>query len=157
MGEGVSMKPLIFGFLPLEHPPITAAIKEAHCLDKGEIDSKIIDISFWDPAPFFNALQDRNYRKQECQKYAPLTLTYIDGSARWHDDPGFGVVACWLVYSENPCGFDAQLITAHGALDLRENELCIFDANQGHAWISNGVCVMVMATVAPIKKKRARV
>lgn len=151
------MKPLLLAPLAINHPPIAHAIKAAHLLDRGEIDSKSMDVSFWDSASFFKALQDRNYRKRECQKYAPLTLTYIDGSARWHTDPGFGLVACWLVYSENYPGFDAQLITTRKPLDLRENDLCIFDSDQGHAWISNGVCVMVMATVAPIKKKRARV
>lgn len=150
------MKPLRFESIVLKHPPIKEAIERAHGLRMGEIDSESIDTSLWDPAPFFWALHDRNYRRRDCRKYHSLTLTYVDGSVPWHNDPGFGVVACWLVYSENSSCYDAQLITAHGALDLRENDLCIFNADQGHAWISDGACVMVMATVAPIKGKRPR-
>lgn len=55
--------------------------------------------------------------------------------------------AAGLVHSENSLGDDAQLITRHGPLDMRQGDLCVFDSDQGHAWLSNAACVMVMATV----------
>jgi hypothetical protein len=113
----------------------------------GEIDSCDID-SNWDSAAFFKHLCDQGYRPRDCKRYASLSLTFVDGACRWHTDPGFGIAACWLVHSENGIGDDAQLITRHGPLDMIEGDLCVFDSDQGHAWLSNAACVMVMATVA---------
>ena len=45
-------------------------------------------------------------------------------------------------------GDEPQLITRHGPLNVKEGDLFIFNADQGHAWVSNGACVMVMATIA---------
>ena len=147
------MKPIQLASLAIEHPPFAEVVDAAECLSKGEVDNRTIDPSFWDPVLFFEALQARGYRKRECEKYASLTLTYANDSCRWHTDPGLGVVAGWLVYSENDIFFDAELITRHGNLPLRENDLFIFDADKGHAWISEGLCILVMATVAKMRRR----
>lgn len=127
-------------------PPIGHALHRVQYSDRGEIDN--IDITGWDAAAFFDHLRSCGYRSRDCRKYQPLSLTFVDGACRWHTDPGFGIVACWLVHSENPLGIDAQLITKRGPVDMRVGDLCVFDADQGHAWMSNGVCVMVMATIS---------
>lgn len=141
------MKPTMLVSPPMMTPPIDNALRGMQINDPGEIDSCHIDSS-WDAAGFFDHLRSCGYRPRDCRKYPALSLTFIIGACRWHTDPGFGLVACWLVHSENDLGDDAQLITRHGPLDMRAGDLCVFDADQGHAWLSNGSCVMVMATVA---------
>lgn len=146
------MKPLLLHCPDLNYPPHTEEIRAAHKSSPGDIESSDLDSDSWDSKPFFDYLRKHGYRSRDCQRYGSLSLTYVNGSCRWHDDPGFGLVACWLIYSENLWGNDAQLVTRHGPVDIREGRLCIFDANQGHAWLSNGVCVMVMATIAPVRR-----
>ena len=141
------MKPTMLVSPLMMAPPIDNALRRMQINDPGEIDSCHIDSS-WDAAGFFDHLRSCGYRPRECKKYESLSLTFIIGACRWHTDPGFGLVACWLVHSENDLGDDAQLITRHGPLDMRAGDLCVFDADQGHAWLGNGSCVMVMATVA---------
>ena len=141
------MKPTMLVSPPMMAPPIDNALRRMQINDPGEIDSCHIDSS-WDAAGFFDHLRSCGYRPRECKKYESLSLTFLIGAGRWHTDPGFGLVACWLVHSENDLGDDAQLITRHGPLDMRAGDLCVFDADQGHAWLGNGSCVMVMATVA---------
>ena len=146
------MKPFHLPGPSIPRPPVVEYVKKAYQNNEGEIDSDAISASSC--VDILKHLEDCGYKQRECQKYSPLTLTYVNGSCRWHDDHGFGLVACWLLYSENFMGDDAQLITRHGPLDMREGDLCVFDANQGHAWISNGVCVMFMATVKRSQRSR---
>lgn len=139
------MKPKMLAPPQIQRPLIQTAIELAADNLDGEIDSH--EISGWDDAPFYQHLHDCGYKRRNCKFYTSLSLTYVNGACRWHDDPGFGVVACWLLHSDNDFSNDAQLITRYGPLDMRVGDLCVFDADQGHAWLSNGICVMVMATV----------
>lgn len=139
------MKPTMMASPAMMTPPIAEALRRVEMNDPGEIDS--IEITVWDAVPFFDHLRSCGYRPSDCRMYPALSLTFLSGACRWHTDPGFGIVACWLVHSENDPGDDAQLITRHGPLDMRGGDLCVFDADQGHAWLSNATCVMVMATV----------
>lgn len=146
------MKPIHTAKPTIIFPPLETVIRKAHNTFAGQIKSDPIDVSSWDPSPLFDVLKEHNYQRRKCRYYNSLSLTYINGACRWHTDPGFGVVACWLVHCENDCGYNAQLITKHGALEMFENSLCIFDSNKGHAWISNAICVMVMATITRFKR-----
>lgn len=141
------MKPTMLASPPIMRPPIDTALRKLKLNSPGEIDSCYINSS-WDSAAFFQHLRGCGYRPRNCRRYASLSLTFLEGACRWHSDPGYGLVACWLVHSENNLGNDAQLITMHGPLDMRTDDLCVFDSNQGHAWLSNAACVMVMATIA---------
>lgn len=140
------MKPTMLVSPPIMRPPIDKALRRLKLNSPGEVDSCDID-SGWDSAAFFWHLHDCGYRPRDCKRYQSLSLTFVEGACRWHTDPGFGIVACWLVHSENSLGDDAQLITRHGPLDMRKDDLCVFDSDHGHAWLSNAACVMVMATV----------
>lgn len=141
------MKPLHLVSPAIQRPPVAEALRRIELIDVGEIDSCDIDDS-WDSAVFFEHLRTCGYRPRACKQYSALSLTFVDGACRWHTDPGFGLVACWLVHNENSLGDDAQLITRHGPLDMKAGDLCVFDSDQGHAWLSNAACVMVMATVS---------
>ena len=149
------MKPKLLSAPPLLFAPsVTWAIEEAQFNSLGEVDSRSISVDQWNLAPFFDHLRsEHGYRPRECVAYPSLTLTYVKGACPWHVDPGFGLVACWLVYDDNEIGYEPQLITKHGPLEMRTGDLCVFDANQGHAWLGNGTSVMVMATIAPTAKR----
>jgi len=148
------MKPLTLAQPAITAPPWGHCVELCKGLDLGEIDTIPLDPCLTDLDLFSDHLERCGYRRRQCHRYATLSFTYVNGSARWHDDPGFGPVVCWLLYTENPLGCDAQLITRHGPLDMRVGDLCIFDANKPHAWLSNGICVMLMMTVAKLPKSR---
>lgn len=146
------MKPLMLAKPAITAPPWSHCVELCKELDLGEIDSTPLDPCLTNLNLFYDHLERCGYRRRQCYRYATLSFTYVNGSARWHDDPGFGHVVCWLLYTENPARIDAQLITRHGPLDMRVGDLCIFDANKPHAWLSNGICVMLMMTVAKLTK-----
>ena len=145
------MKPMILVSPPMMRPPVDMALRELEQRDLGEIDFCPVDSS-WDASLFFNHLRSCGYCPRVCKSYDSLSLTFVNGACRWHTDPGYGLVACWLVHIENLYGDDAQLITRHGPLDLKAGDLCVFDSDQGHGWLSNSPCVMVMATVAKARQ-----
>jgi hypothetical protein len=142
------MKPIMLFSPKIQAPPIESAIRLAEGNSLGEIDNRIIDPSLWKSSAFFDYLHTFGYRPRKCKRYDSLSLTFVNGSCRWHTDPGFGLVACWLLHSDNDFGDDAQLVTRFGPTDMAVGDLCVFDSDQGHAWLSNGICVMVMATVS---------
>lgn len=145
--EPGGVKPILLPSPAIEPPSVQAAIRLALDNSAGEIDS--CHINGWvDEQLFFDHLRACGWRPRRCSKYEQLSLAFLNGAFRWHDDPGFGLVACWLVHSDNDPGEWPQLITRQGPLDMHSGDLCVFDANCGHAWLSNAVCVMVMATVA---------
>jgi hypothetical protein len=84
----------------------------------------------------------------------PCSVIPVLGSVGWHEDPGLGTVLNWVVHIEVLNGyrtydFDrAELLTKHGSLGLKPGGVFLFDANQGHAWLSNCACVILQATVA---------
>lgn len=76
-------------------------------------------------------------------------FTVCNNSIKWHCDDDNGLLALWLVYSED---MTPQLITKHGATIMMQDDVVVFNAMDGHAWICNGVAVFVTATVSRIKK-----
>lgn len=147
------MKPIMLSSPQIKAPSVDWAISKAIDNGKGLVDSQFIN--GWDSAPFYWWLRQCGYRPRNCDKYNDLTLAFVNGSAGWHDDPGLGLVACWLVHSGNDPADNAQLITRYGGLDIWQGDLCVFNANKGHAWLSNDVCVMVMATIAKLSQSSA--
>jgi hypothetical protein len=148
------MKPIMLVSPSIMLPPIDEALRLVKGNGLGEVDNRHIDSS-WNVTPFFEHLRSCGYRPRDCKEFLPLALTFVNGACRWHTDPSYGIVACWLVHSENTLDSDAQLITRHGPLDMRTGDLCVFNSNYGHAWLSNAPCVMVMATVARIRPHQA--
>ena len=147
------MKPHHLASPHLAFPPHLDQVREAHRNEPGEIDSD--SVSSWNAEPFYAHLRQCGYRDRQCNQYPSLSLTFVNGACRWHDDPGFGLVACWLIYTEVSRDDAPQLVTKHGPLDLYRGDLCVFDANQGHAWLSNGACVMLMATITKLRSSAA--
>jgi hypothetical protein len=80
----------------------------------------------------------------------------ISGSAGWHTDPGLGTLLSWVVWA-TPAKNPPQLITSHGGLFVDKGDIFVFNANKGHAWISNTCCVMAQIPVSKFYNKAIEV
>jgi len=109
---------------------------------------------------FFALLEDGGYRISDSTLYNSLSLTSCRGSVGEHDDPGYGLVALWLVrirglnrgrYAQ---WGDVPELYASGKWGVvRLGDVVVFNANKKHALLVNGTCHMLMQTVT---KKRVR-
>lgn len=145
------MRPILLEKCKIERPSIDKALIEAYQAKKVKLDNVFPTGWFLERKDQFHEyLSEQGYKPRNCYNNN-LIWTYVNGSAKWHTDPEFGLVVCWLLF-ESDVGCDgAQLITRHGPLDLRTGDTCVFDSNCGRAWICNGVSVMLMATVSKMK------
>ena len=153
-------------------PPPLSAIKE--CINEGfftpdkamgvgevytaEIE---IDASLKLLSNFFQTLADNGYAKRYNSPYNSLSLTYCKGSIQPHHDPGYGLVALWLVSVKQlhriQSGFQSEDPSLYGSrrwLDVRLGEIIVFDADKEHAWLSNYHCSMIMQTVRRVRRTR---
>lgn len=95
--------------------------------------------------------------KERCARgYTSRCLLPLALSSAWHTDRGLGHVLCWIICNEDITSIleltPAQLITRNAVLDLRVGDVFIFNADVGHAWLSNSAYLMAQMTVSPIKK-----
>lgn len=76
-------------------------------------------------------------------------------STGWHTDNGLGLLLNWLIGLRDIDGFvdlaRPQLVTRNTVLDLEVGDIFVFNANVGHAWISNSACLLVQMPVS-VKK-----
>ena len=111
---------------------------------------------------FFALIEESGYKATDCTLYSPLSLTSCRGSVGEHDDPGYGLVALWLVrikglnrgrYAQWEWGDVPELYASGKWGIVRLGDVVVFNANKKHAWLVNGTCHMLMQTVT---KKRVR-
>jgi hypothetical protein len=145
------MKPILLASPPRLPRLPKDAIAITRRFTIGEIDSDTVIPDSPDWLQFLQHLEQCGWRARDCHRYSSHTYTYLNGSCCWHDDPGFGKVACCLLYRHRDVCIDTQLITRHGGLNMRRGDLVIFNANYGHAWIGHGPSVFAMVTVSPIR------
>ena len=109
---------------------------------------------------FFALIEESGYRITNDTSYQSLSLTSCRGSVGEHDDPGYGLVALWLVrlrglnrgrYTQ--WGDAPELYASRKWGMVRLGDVVIFNASKKHAWLVNGTCHMLMQTVT---KKRVR-
>lgn len=95
--------------------------------------------------------------RKSLSHYPSCSLTYVTKCIGWHDDPGHGMCASVLLYQNKRKGRDnfCQLLTRHGGLSLTVGDVFVFDANKGHAWLSNVDCLLAMMTIKKIPYKKA--
>lgn len=146
------MKPLAFELPKIKAPPVEEAIRNALSNEPGGVGELGLDPRLFDADSFFGTLLGLGYHRRKFCDYSSLALTYVNGACCPHADPGAGIVACWLVHNGNSLGKDGRLITAHGSCNMRENVLCVFDGDETHEWIGDGVCVFLVAAVEPFKR-----
>ena len=124
------------------------------------------DIEPLSPDPSFPAVKTLEQVAQESKLtlrdsafYDMRSVMTIAGSVGRHEDPRLGLVLNWILEVKNLPGYEdsswkpAQLIAGGKALDLREGDIFIFNADRPHAWVSNSVCTLLQIMVA---KKRVR-
>ena len=85
--------------------------------------------------------------------YSRYCYDIINGAVCWHTDPGLGKVALALLNNGHNDIWDCQLITKHGALNVRQGDVIVFNADEGHAWISNSWCIVATVTVSKSRSK----
>ena len=86
-------------------------------------------------------------------RYFNYSYDIINGAICWHTDPGLGKVALALLNNghNDICG--CQLITKHGALNVNQGDVIVFNADEKHAWISNSWCIVATVTVSKSRSK----
>lgn len=112
--------------------------------------------------PFFAQLQSFLLTKGFASRRAPhgyfkCSFVFTSGCVMEHSDDGFGLCAGVLLHKSKRKGYDdfAQLLTRHGGLSLRTNDVFVFNASKWHAWLCNVDCLLATMTVKKIPRKKA--
>jgi hypothetical protein len=107
---------------------------------------------------FFLLIQENRYKPIDSTPYKSLALTVCRGSVGEHYDPGFGLVALWLIRLSgfNPGRYSGwgefpELYAGRKWGRVRLGDVIVFNASKKHAWLANSTSYMLMQTVA---KKR---
>jgi hypothetical protein len=161
------MKPFILGnrqpFGPTVHLIKKARILSAHDIYLGGVDPCALPIGDPSTEPMFEEGKNYNYFYRDQDNYTGLSYLPLQGSVGWHTDFGIGLLLNWLVSEKQINGHKEdtyscpQLITKHGALDLKVGDIFIFNGNLGHAWISNKKCLLLQSPVSARRKPRISV
>lgn len=163
------MKPKIFGAVYRDDDVVVGhMIKELQRTDTGSLDNTIPLKGVYDDIG--ETLKKRaalwGFKPRKSALYGPGSIIPIVGSIGWHTDPGLGSVMCWLLYSDFPshiCQHNGMtsnssylrpgkpgLITSHGSLEISQGAIFVFNANNGHAWVSNTRCVLAQIPVSKL-------
>lgn len=136
------MKPIKLGALPSSKCVFKdKTLQDLICYTKALPDRGMIDVFDCDQPELTEYLASRFYKVDA--RYTDFTLC-LD-SIKWHYDDDHGLMALWLIHSED---VRPQLITKHGATEIEEDDVIVFNSHKGHAWICNGVAVFVTATIS---------
>lgn len=167
------MKPKIFGSVHLDNDVVVGhMIKELQRTDTGSLDNVISLKGVYDVIG--ETLKKRaalwGFKPRKSATYGSGSILPIVGSIGWHTDHGLGSVMCWLLYSDFPShlcqhkGLSSdgrsylhsgkpELITSHGTLQISQGQFFVFNANSGHAWVSNTRCVLAQIPVSKLPPK----
>lgn len=100
---------------------------------------------------FFSLIQENGYKPTSSTPYADLSLTACHGSIGEHDDPGYGLVALWLIHitglNRGQDWTNPELYASRMWKMIRLGDIIVFNANKRHAWLSNSTCYMLMQTI----------
>ena len=144
------MKPEIIGaFCGLTDRKPQAPTKR-QTLSPGEVDAITCAPDEWDFPLLIPAIRAVGYEPAKRHLYNTYDFTIVQDSVAWHVDSYCHLSVIMPVEMDDPWT-PAQLITKHGALDLRIGDIAVFNASLGHAWINNGYCMLATMTV---KKRR---
>jgi len=154
------MKPHILENLPYKDPEGLKLLRYlANEQGHGKIDrlydlysfEKETKIGIVDPLETVSI--NGGFRPRQSKRIGKGELFPVAGSAGWHEDPGHGLVLSTLMLVSSKTVGAIQLITSHGGLTLREGDFFVFDANRGHAWVSNARCVIAQIPVSKFYNK----
>ena len=147
------MKPAVIGKIPKFKLPKNCRANWENIVEPGEVDSISASIDEWSFPALVKLAAAAGYVPHDAQMYASVNFLPVNGSIKWHTDIGSGINVACLAVSEDYLGGLPELITRHGAQELRHGDVFVFDADKGHAWIANDFCVLASITA---RKKRQR-
>jgi hypothetical protein len=97
-------------------------------------------------------------KPREPRRYTGRCLLPLALSTGWHVDEGLGDVLCWMLANEALEGIDdmnrPQLITRSAVLEIDRGDVFVFNANTGHAWVSNSSCLIAQVPVSKGQKQQ---
>lgn len=126
----------------------------------------VVDNEDWDKStPGFSRVvsivERAGYRRRQCRGYGEVSFARVQGSAKFHEDRGYGLVAsCLIWHSETDGRHDAikrlydnepELITLKGFVSVDVGDVFIFNADNYHAWLNNGISILAQITIAKQK------
>jgi hypothetical protein len=132
---------------------------------EGIIDNHPVSVEVPGIKEVKRVLSEAYFKPRKCRGYESVSVTRVQGSARFHDDQGYGCVASCLIYHSSSVvhTFDAyrhpkgaphiyedsrpQLVTLKDFLDIDLGDIFVFNANRYHAWINNGISILAQLTV----------
>ena len=165
------MRPVLLGSIHLDNDVVVRhMIKELQQTDTGSLDNVVPLKGVYDGIG--EMLKKRaalsGFKPRRSELYGSGSILPIVGSIGLHTDPGLGNVLCWLLYSDFPSHIcqhrgmtstgsyqrpKPELITSHGSLTVSQGEFFVFNANNGHAWVSNTRCVLAQIPVSKLPTK----
>jgi hypothetical protein len=83
--------------------------------------------------------------------YQSLGWLFCQGSIPWHTDLGLSYIVAWVARlgSEH-----SELITRHGDLPVKEGDVFAFNADHGHAWLTNNEDPVVFAQITVGRRRK---
>jgi hypothetical protein len=149
------MKPAIIGKIPKFKLHKSFKADWVNKVGPGEVDSITACIDEWSFPKLVKLAAAAGYVPHDAQIYASVNFLPVNGSIKWHTDTGSGInVACLAVLEDYSLGALPELITRHGAQELRQGDVFVFNADKGHAWISNDFSVLASITVRKQRQRR---
>jgi hypothetical protein len=165
------MRPVLLGSIHLDNDVVVRhMIKELQQTDTGSLDNVVPLKGVYDSIG--EMLKKRaalsGFKPRKSALYGSGSIIPIVGSIGLHTDPGLGKVLCWLLYSDFPSHIcqhkgmtsngsylrpKPELITSHGSLQISQGAIFVFNANNGHAWVSNTRCVLAQIPVSKLPTK----
>lgn len=118
--------------------------------DIEEVESKLQDQAI---QAIIKAAKNNGYKyANDRLHYSNHSYDIINGAVGWHKDPGLGKVALALLNNGHNDTSGCQLITKHGALNVHQGDVFVFNADEDHAWISNSWCIVATVTVSKSRR-----
>ena len=145
------MKPTLIGRIDsFQHPQRNWE----EMVEVGEVETYRASLEEWDFPALVALANAAGYTPCQTERFASVSFLPVNGSVKWHTDPGCGVNVACLVSNNGSIYPSPELITKHGALEVSPGDVFVFNTSQGHAWLSHDVCVLASVTVK--RKRRIR-
>ena len=145
------MKPLVIG--RIEKFKLPRKCRDDWEGEPGEVDSISASLDEWSFPALVKLAATAGFTPRICQLYASVNFLPVNSSIKWHTDLGSGINVACLAFSNDYLGALPELITRYGALELRRGDVFSFDADKGHAWVSNEFCVLASITASKQRRR----
>lgn len=148
-------RPLLLGSLdPGSVLPSVHSLAEGRVPVAGEVDPIGLHPGLEPGATMLRIMRRLGMSRRLCHYYSDFSLLALNGSVGVHDDPGLGLILNWIVADINPSNIEPEIVAISPKntqrkynLQLAVGDIFLFDADQPHAWVSNGESILVQVSV----------